>query len=259
MSKCEKINNMKNELKAIIGKTPIDKAKIIDFLNKYKIKFTENQFTRIRNECDSGTTQSSLNYIGNSEECRKTIADACKSLFPNGDKNTIQECKWGFAPGFSNIKQSNIADSTSKCYISSISKEFVPNNDEAFAFAVKTAIANLPDMDCSKIDTKINVDSYYNELNRCADVALMKQKNIIESCGGVSDVVQSNYAKTITECIIGSGKPVDKPADKPADKPIDKPTDDNSFISMLIKNKLLFGGIGSLVVILIIVMIYLLI
>lgn len=201
MEDCKKINDMKNELLAITKVTPFDKEKFKQFLDKYNIKYDTKQITKISNDCESLIGNLGVNYIGNSPECVKAINDTCHSLF--ADKDQIRQCKWNLAPGFSNITQTNKAEVSNQCYLSAADKVLMQDNDEKFAIALQSAIGNVPDIDCSKLNVKGSYTDHYKNINRCISSGLTAQRNIIKSCSGASNVVQSNYSKCIQECIMG--------------------------------------------------------
>lgn len=227
MTKCININTMKNELKQIFDIVPLNKNKLIEFFNKYNIKYTNDQISNIQNKCITGSTMSSNNYVGNNEQCAQSIKEICKDMYTNKDK--IQECIWNINPGFSNIDQTNTAQSSSKCIINDLSKDLITNNDEIIGLAIKSAIYGLPDIDCGDVNIKINANKYYEELNKCLNETTIKQKNIIDSCTGVSNIKQSNFSNLITNCMIGKGLEITKPIIKNETAPITidttKPTD----------------------------------
>ncbi len=243
MEDCININKMKNELLAITKAIPFDKENFKQFLDKYKIKYDANQITKISNDCETLIGNLGVNYVGNSPECVKAVNDTCRSLFT--DKDQIRQCKWNLAPGFSNITQTNKAEASNQCYLSGVSKVLIHNNDEKFAIALQSAIGGVPDMDCAKLNIKGSSTEYYKNINKCINSALMDQRNIIESCSGASNVVQSNYSKSIQDCIMGGTSTI-------SPKDILNPTPQESK-SSIFKNKYFITGMIGLILLIIIV------
>lgn len=201
MTECTNINAMKNELTMLTKTKPFNDEKFKEFLNKYNIKYDTNQINVIKNECDNISGNLGVNYVGNSPECSKAINDACRILYKDND--AIKQCKKNLSSSFTDIKQTNVSDTTSSCYLSHIDKIASNNNNDKFIIALKSAMGNLPDIECTKLNIKGSVTDHYQNIKRCLNSSLTNQQNIIDTCGKASNVVQTNYSKTIQQCIMG--------------------------------------------------------
>jgi hypothetical protein len=254
MSDCIKLNEIKKDLKIILEMKPFDGTKFFDFLKKYNIKYHSDFEDLIRNTCETINVGSGYNIIEVPASCSKTIREACDNLFKSEDDR--KECRIKMRPTISGITQSNVSEIKSKCYLSSMNKALLQDNDEKFAIALNLAIANLPDLDCTKFDVQGTSKINMTNLNRCINSSINNQQNIINSCGTVTDVVQNNYSKSIQECIAKIQGESSKPIyEKPSEEK-ETPTED---IKNNTKKYIIIAVISIVVIVLLIMMIVLLI
>lgn len=204
MSTCVNINSMKQDLKKVLDKKPFNRNDLMVFLNKYGIKYDNKFEQNIKNTCENVAINTGLNIVeAGSDECRKAINDNCKELFPS-DEQKFKECKKMMRPKVKNVTQSNISDIDSSCYISAMTRDLQKDNDYKFAVALNSLIAGAPDYDCAKLSADGSVDSYFMNLNKCINDSSSNQKNYISACGNVSDVVQKNMSKIVSDCSIAN-------------------------------------------------------
>lgn len=271
MTTCTNINNMKQDLKKIIDKKPFDKNELMIFLNKYKIKYDNTFKQNIENTCENIAINTGHNNIDSgNEKCRKAINDTCKELFPKNEQK-FKECKKTMRPKIKNVTQSNVSEIDNSCYVSSITKDLQKDNDYKFAIALNSSIANSPDFDCTKISSVGSFDSYFMNLNKCINDSTSNLQNYISACGNVSDIVQKNINKIISDCSIinevKSGQSEEKKQEQQSNKPDilqpinpdTSPTIDNKNKNNKILYWIIGGSIGSLVLITLIITIILIV
>ena len=188
-----------------------------EFINKVETVINNVTSTQTSNICNNLINSAQSNVISKSPKCieesNKLPIAICGSM---KDDNNKMECinKFSGLNTTENITQSNSANLKNDCQIISAISELSKNSSDSQTQALIKSIQDAKGMgntntssnfSCNDVKTTINSASYLNALSCCSQQINNLQTNLIDACGKVSNVVQSNLNDQQNSCLIENG------------------------------------------------------
>ena len=174
------------------------------------MSLTANDVTNIINECNNSISDEQINKIISGPECMKEYTEMCKILSTEDNKmKCIKDM-----PKIQNISQSNVSTIKSNCVVNQIIDKMSKQNATVENIAKLLAMQEASGLgqkgnnitnNCNEVNQNISSSNFLDAVSKCVNKVNAKQKNIIKTCGGASNIAQSNVSDMMNDCLVASG------------------------------------------------------
>ncbi len=166
------------------------------------------------------TSNNMMRNIINVDMRQEDIAKINSSCINSSASNQTNEINTADCPfchtnrcDISDVTQTNTSESSQMCGIKSAIEILMKKTDsvdaQALARALQEASGQMSgdntsnNSNCNIVNKDMSSKQYFEHLSSCANRMSVDQRNTIDSCGSVMNVIQSNQSKKLQECVIG--------------------------------------------------------